>query len=89
VELVWLAEVESGLRHGARSPAGGAGDVSTDADDGEDLGLSCGRLNQRKQRPRRPALRRVIYRKLHGKFGDWRAGGGGLQTAASSPSSAC
>jgi len=72
VELVWLAEVESGFDARARSPAGAVGMFQLMPTTAKDLGLSLFPFDQRKQPvPAAHAAARYL-RKLHEQFGDWR-----------------
>jgi len=72
VELVWLAEVESGFDARARSPAGAVGMFQLMPTTAKDLGLSLYPFDQRKQpAPAAHAAARYL-RHLHETFGDWR-----------------
>ena len=72
VELVWLAEVESGFDARARSPAGAVGMFQLMPATAKNLGLSLFPFDQRKQ-PEPAAHAAAKYlRRLHEQFGDWR-----------------
>lgn len=72
VELVWLAEVESGFDASARSPAGAVGMFQLMPTTAKDLGLSLFPFDQRKE-PEPAAHAAAKYlRRLHEQFGDWR-----------------
>ena len=72
VELVWLAEVESGFDARARSPAGAVGMFQLMPATAKNLGLSLFPFDQRKQpEPAAHAAARHL-RRLHETFGDWR-----------------
>jgi membrane-bound lytic murein transglycosylase D len=72
VELVWLAEVESGFDARARSPAGAVGMFQLMPATAKNLGLSLFPFDQRKQ-PEPAAHAAAKYlRHLHEQFGGWR-----------------
>ena len=72
VELVWLAEVESGFDTHARSPVGAVGMFQLMPATAKDLGLSLFPFDQRKQPDAAAHAAAKYLRYLHGKFGDWR-----------------
>ena len=72
VELVWLAEVESGFDAHARSPVGAVGMFQLMPATAKDLGLSLFPFDQRKQPDAAAHAAAKYLRYLHGKFGDWR-----------------
>ena len=70
--LVWLAEVESGFDHRARSPAGAVGMFQLMPATAKQYGLSLWPRDQRKQiDPAARAAARYLHQ-LYGQFGDWR-----------------
>jgi len=72
VELVWLAEVESGFNASARSPAGAVGMFQLMPATAKALGLSLFPFDQRKQLEPAGRAAAQSLRHLHAKFGDWR-----------------
>lgn len=72
VELVWLAEVESGFDARARSPAGAVGLFQLMPATARQYGLARWPFDERKQVE--PATRAAAkhLRRLYGIFGDWR-----------------
>lgn len=71
VELVWLAEVESGFDARARSPAGAVGLYQLMPVTARSLGLRTFPFDERKSpEPSARAAARYL-RQLYGQFGDW------------------
>jgi membrane-bound lytic murein transglycosylase D len=70
-EIAWLAEAESSLNPGARSPAGAKGLFQFMPDTAKGLGLSTFLPDDRTD-PEKSARAAARYLKmLHGKFHDW------------------
>lgn len=72
VELVWLAEVESGFNPGARSPVGAVGLYQLMPATAEWLGLQLRPADQRLSPDHNARAAARYLRYLHDKFGDWR-----------------
>jgi len=70
-ELAWLAEVESGLRAGARSPSGARGLFQLMPDTAHALGLSTFLPDQRTDPEKSAHAAARLLASLHSRFGSW------------------
>ena len=71
-ELVWLAEVESGFKAGAESPAGALGMFQLMPATAKQYGLSLWPFDERVQAEPSARAAAKYLRQLYGQFGDWR-----------------
>lgn len=70
-ELAWLAEVESGLRSGARSPSGARGLFQLMPDTAHALGLRTFLPDQRTDPEKSAHAAARLLASLHSRFGSW------------------
>ena len=70
-ELAWLAEAESTLNPGARSPSGAKGLFQLMPDTAKALGLSTFLPDERGDATKSARAAARYLRALHGKFGEW------------------